>query len=59
MIYNKIKFTVGLESIVYQEIEENTNVVIRYCDDNGNTIELPEVTESEVIEINAKPKFVK
>lgn len=41
----------------YQEIDNG--ILIRYCDDEGNTIELPEINESNVIEINSIPNFIK
>jgi hypothetical protein len=48
MKYIKIKFTLGLECEAYQVINENM-VVVSYIDLQGNPLELPEVTESQVI----------
>lgn len=54
MDYIKIKFTVGLDTEAYQEI--SNGVVVRYCDLGGNTLDLPLVTESHVIDANpSKP----
>jgi hypothetical protein len=43
----KIQFTFGLECIAYQVIV--SGMVIRYEDENGEELVLPEVTESHVI----------
>lgn len=51
MQYILIEFTKGLECQAYQEINEGQ--LVRYCDLDGNTLVLPEVTESIVI--NASP----
>jgi len=48
MKYIKIKFTLGLECEAYQVINEKM-VVVSYIDLQGNPLELPEVTESQVI----------
>lgn len=50
MQYLLIEFTLGLECQAYQEIENG--VVIRYTDLQGNTLALPEVTESYVVDKN-------
>lgn len=50
MEYIKILFTFGLNCEAYQEI--SNGVVQRYCDLQGNTIDVPSVTESRVIEAN-------
>lgn len=48
MEYIKVKFTVGLECDAYQEI--SNGYVVRYCDLDGDTLELPAVTESIVVD---------
>jgi len=47
MKYIKIKFTLGLDCEAYQVVDNM--VVVDYVDLEGNSLELPEVTESEVI----------
>ena len=47
MKYIKIKFTLGLYCEAYQVIDNM--VVVGYVDLEGNPLELPEVTESEVV----------
>jgi len=47
MQYIKIKFTLGLDCEAYQVIENM--VVVGYVDLQGNPLELPEVTESQVL----------
>jgi len=48
MKYIKIKFTLGLDCEAYQVVSENM-VVVGYIDLQGNPLELPEVTESQVL----------
>lgn len=50
MQYILIEFTFGLNCQAYQEVENG--YVVRYTDLDGNTLELPEVTESRVINAN-------
>lgn len=52
MDYILIEFTLGLEGPAYQEVLDGE--VIRYCDLNGVTIDLPAITESRVV--NATPE---
>ena len=47
MKYIKIKFTFGLDCEAYQVVENM--VVVSYIDLQGNPLELPEVTESQVL----------
>lgn len=54
MIYIKIRFTKGLECEAYQKIDPQVMVCIGYVDLQGNDIELPEVTESIVIDPEPK-----
>jgi hypothetical protein len=56
MEYILIDFTLGLECQAYQEILNGE--VVRYCDLNGVTLELPAVTESHVVNANPdKPEW--
>lgn len=48
MKYIKIKFIFGLDCEAYQVL--NNMVVIGYVDLDGNPLELPEITESIVID---------
>jgi hypothetical protein len=50
MQYIKIEFTLGLDCEAYQEIENG--YVINYRTLSGDILELPEVTESRVIDTN-------
>lgn len=52
MQYIKIRFTKGLQQDAYQEVDDN-DVVVRYCDLDGNTLTPPSITESYVL--NAAP----
>ena len=54
MLYIKIKFTKGLNCEAYQKIEPQQMVCVGYVDLKGNDIELPEVTESIVIDPEPK-----
>jgi hypothetical protein len=54
MKYIKIQFTVGLNCIAWQEIDESQMAVVRYLDEQGNELVLPEVTESHVIDPEMK-----
>jgi hypothetical protein len=47
MKYIKIKFTLGLDCEAYQVVDNM--VVVSYIDLQGEPLELPEVTESEVL----------
>jgi hypothetical protein len=47
MKYIKIKFTLGLDCEAYQVVDNM--VVVGYIDLQGNPLELPEVTESQVL----------
>jgi hypothetical protein len=47
MKYIKIKFTLGLDCEAYQVIENM--MVVGYVDLQGNPLELPEITESQVL----------
>jgi hypothetical protein len=49
MRYILIEFTKGLFQQAYQEVNER-GVVVRYLDLNGDELELPEVTESKVLD---------
>lgn len=49
--YIKVTFTQGLNCDAYQEVDAGLNVC-RYCDMDGNTLILPEVTQSNVIDPN-------
>lgn len=51
MQYIKVKFTEGLNCEAYQEINSRGEV-LRYLDENGLELVVPEVTESCVIEEN-------
>lgn len=51
MRYILIEFTVGLQQQAYQEVNER-GVVVRYLDLDGNTLVLPPVTESKVLNDN-------
>ena len=53
MKYIKIKFTFGLDCEAYQMIDKNM-CVIDYVDLEGNTLELPDVTESIVVDPEIK-----
>ena len=53
MKYIEIKFTLGLDCEAYQVIDENM-CVVNYVDLQGNPLELPEVTESMVIDPEIK-----
>jgi hypothetical protein len=56
MEYIKIIFTVGLDCEAYQEVSGGN--VVRYCDLDGNTLMLPSVTESRVIDPSpARPSW--
>lgn len=48
MHYIKIRFTKGVEGLAYQEVDDSGNL-LRYVSEKGETITLPEVTESEVV----------
>tara|TARA_R110000868_G_scaffold32_2_gene296 strand:- start:3033 stop:3239 length:207 start_codon:yes stop_codon:yes gene_type:complete len=48
MKYIKIKFTFGLDCEAYQVL--NNMLVVGYVDLDGNPLELPEITESMVID---------
>ena len=48
MQYIKIQFTLGLDCEAYQVIDENM-IVVSYVDLQGEPLELPEVTESQVV----------
>ncbi len=48
MQYIKIKFTLGLDCEAYQVVNESM-VVVGYVDLQGEPLELPEVTESQVL----------
>jgi hypothetical protein len=48
MQYIKIKFILGLDCEAYQVINENM-IVIGHIDLQGEPLELPEVTESQVV----------
>lgn len=48
MKYLLIEFTKGLECQAYQEIDES-GVVQRYLDMDGNELVLPKITESRVL----------
>lgn len=50
MDYIKIKFTKGLDCEAYQEIAYG--IVLNYLDENGKELNLPNVTESGVIDAN-------
>lgn len=52
--YIGIVFTKGLGCSAYQEINAAQQVV-RYCDLDGDTLDVPDVTESNVID--ADPPF--
>jgi hypothetical protein len=56
MQYIFIRFTKGLDCEAYQEINDGN--LVRYTDLEGNTLELPEVTESYVVDPNpSKPSW--
>ena len=50
MKYIKVQFTVGLNCVAWQEIDESQMVVVRYLDEQGNELVLPDVTESHVVD---------
>jgi hypothetical protein len=52
MKYIKIKFTFGLDCEAYQVL--NNMIVVGYVDLDGNPLELPEITESIVIDPEIK-----
>lgn len=49
MRYILIRFTFGLECLAYQVVDQ-TGVLVKYVDEDGQDLELPGVTESEVID---------
>lgn len=53
MKYIKIQFTLGLDCLAWQEIDDDMQVV-RYLDDGGNPITLPGITESHVVDHEMK-----
>lgn len=53
MKYIKIQFTLGLQCIAYQVIDE-TMTVIGYVDENGLPLAVPEITESFVLDPDMK-----
>ena len=53
MKYIKIQFTLGLACEAYQVIDRNMTV-IDYVDLNGQHIDVPEVTESVVVDCEMK-----
>lgn len=50
MQYIKVEFTEGLSCQAFQEIDNGQ--LTRYCDFDGNTLIVPSVTESHVIDPN-------
>ena len=54
MKYIKVQFTVGLNCVAWQEIDESQMVVVRYLDEKGNELVLPDVTESHVVDPEMK-----
>ena len=56
MRYIKIQFTFGLDCVAYQEIDDE-GVLVRYLDEEGNTLEVTGVTESHVVEDDAVIAF--
>jgi hypothetical protein len=56
MRYIKIEFTFGISRIAFQEIDED-GIVVRILDESGNEFQIPEVTESKVIDENPVVNF--
>ena len=50
MSYIKIKFTLGLDVFAYQVIENGS--LVEYRTESGELLELPNVTESYVVDDN-------
>lgn len=44
----------ALNKTVYLEMNDERSQNIRFCDEDGNTVELPEVQESSVVNRNPK-----
>lgn len=54
MKYIKIQFTLGLNCLAWQEIDDTSMTVVRYLDLDGNTLSLPAITESHVVDPEMK-----